>query len=180
MPIKKQKQTQNIPLLILSLTFTLLLGALATVWHLDSRISDLQRTVESHTPSNAYNKHVLSPLVEPREKRVYLADIGLYLPMNPTSLDLRYTVTDQTGGGTTDVVVMSQKNMHLSDCNELLRLEIGATKPQPRAGETTKEPFTLADGRQVYSYEPEAKCRQGLQPVKAAEIEQTIRQLQSY
>jgi hypothetical protein len=136
--------------------------------------------------NDTYKSH---PIVDAVNKKVYLAGLNLYLPLTVDSADLSYRVTDDKGGGTTDLVFSSKTyesdrgvNNDSNDiCSYLVRVEIGANEAKPRAGEATKKPFKLSDGRMAYSYLPEnsSTCSQ-LQYSLAKQAETVVRQLRSY
>lgn len=189
MTTKKQTKVSYTQLLIIvAITLQLLIILLA--WRQNQRTEVLFEEVKSSQAYAAIGDSLYAePIINASEKRAYLDKLALYLPMSYEANDLLYRVTDAQGGGTIDVVFASQQNVSIigieteaaTQCNELVRVEIGATRSQPRTGEIQKEPFELNDGRKVFVYlsELSTDCKQSLL-TPAESLESVVRQLRSY
>jgi hypothetical protein len=135
------------------------------------------------------NPYVSHPLADAASKKLYLPGLNLYLPLSVDAMELNYRVTDQNGGGTTDLVFSSNTyestigvDKDSNDiCSYLVRVEIGANEAKPRAGEATQSPFKLNNGKRVYSYIPKSKSTcDRFQYILAQQTETIVRQLHSY
>lgn len=178
MKTKKQKQANRLTL-IAALLLVIQFMALAAIWQ-ENRV--LRDAVEAAgTYAFGEDPFETELIADPAEKRLYLPGLDAFLPMTLETKDLYYRITDARGGGTTDLVFSSSLNLGASDeCNDLVRMEIGATESKPRGGETAKEPFSLRDGRTVHTYLPENAASCQMLPVTPDLAEVLVRQMQSY
>ncbi|MBL8158926.1 hypothetical protein JNJ66_00545 [Candidatus Saccharibacteria bacterium] len=189
----KQKPVAHLHIIVIVAgVLALQVATLSMVWiqHIaaESRFDKIEERLALQLPTSDDEAFGSKPVVAPAEKRVYLPELGLYLPMTHASLDARYRVTDHSGGGTQDVVFTSGTNYSLQSedasddrCVDLVRLEIGAQQSQPRSDETTLDPFKLKDGRMVYGYVNNAeKLCHDEWIVTPAQVADVVKQLQSY
>jgi hypothetical protein len=190
MKVKKQKSYRNNTLVVCAIALVVTqICFIAALWLNNKSIDSVNKNlslVSLRQLDSSFGE--IQPVVDAANKRLYLPGLNLYLPLTTDTLDLKYRVTDATGGGTADLVFMSKSNIEVdmseeadSGCLDLVRVEIGGSRPQARPGESAQEPFRLDNGKLVYSYLPEdaSKCSKSI-IVTSEQIEPLVRQLHSY
>jgi hypothetical protein len=175
---------------ILVIVVILLLVAQGFSWYqlgkTNQKIKDNQATMQQtlNDLDSAMQQTALSPI--PEANRLYLAELNITVPLNPTTSSVRYNFSPGASGGSGDEVrlastAMTDHTMHTKSCSDMVRLKIEA-KPNVYSPEqplyTTVQ---LADGRALQVYASTThECQLAWQTVSPQDIAEAFKAASVY
>jgi hypothetical protein len=123
----------------------------------------------------------------PGQKRLYVPELNITLPLDETTSTMRYTYTtygestSKSGDARITTTMMTDHTTHVKSCSDMVRLKIEAKPDAYSPDQPVYASIKLADGRTLQVYASTAKeCERAWLPLSPQALAEPFKQAQSY